>query len=228
MTAACARAQKLERARDDLARLTRGLGSRHYPHAAAVAARLAVIGKTRRVAGYLRTTIGTDVGTGKPTLDWYFDQSVIDAEAATDGWYALLTNLDPADADAVQVLLHYKGQEAVERRYSTFKGPLAVAAIYLKNNRRITAMITVLCLALLIFSLIERQIRAALRAQDRTTVAGLYARRPAVPTTRLIFQALTGMRLIPATSGNPHTIPQPTPLQLEILDLLDVNPLQWC
>jgi hypothetical protein len=72
-------------------------------------------------------------------------------------------------------------------------------------------MITVVCLALLIFSLIERQIRAALRAQGRTTVAGLYAGRPAIPTTRLIFQALTSLRLIPATSGNPHTIPQPTP-----------------
>ena len=103
-----------------------------------------------------------------------------------------------------------------------------MAAIYLKNNRRITAMITVICLALLIFSLIERQVRGALRAQGRTTVAGLYAGRPAVPTTRLIFQALTGLRLIPATSGNPHTIPQPTPLQLEILDLLNVNPLEWC
>jgi transposase len=226
--AAAARAQKLDRARDDLDRLTRGLGSRHYPDPAAVVARVTVIGKTRRVTSYLRTTVGTDTETGKPTLAWHFDQQPIDAEAATDGWYTLLTNLDPEQADATQVLLHYKGQEAVERRYSTFKGPLAVAAIYLKTNRRITAMITVVCLALLIFSLIERQIRAALRAQGRTTVAGLYAGRPATPTTRLIFQALAGMRLIPATSANPHTIPQPTPLQLEILDLLDVNPLEWC
>jgi transposase len=226
--AASARATKLDRAADDLTRLTRGLGSRHYPDPAAVETRLAVIAKTRRVGAYLRTTTGTDPDTGKPTLTWHFDQTTVDTEAATDGWYALLTNLDPADADATQVLLHYKGQEAVERRYSTFKGPLAVAAIYLKNNRRITAMITVVCLALLIFSLIERQIRAALRAQNRTTVEGLYAGRPAVPTTRLLFQALASMRLIPATNANPHTIPQPTPLQLEILDLLNVNPLQWC
>ncbi|MEQ4306303.1 IS1634 family transposase [Plantactinospora sp. B6F1] len=226
--AATARAQKLDRARDDLARLQRGLGSRHYPDVAAVEARLAVIAKGRRVTAYLRTMTGIDADTGKPTLDWHFDQQAIDAEAATDGWYALLTNLEAEQADAGQVLLHYKGQEAVERRYSAFKGPLAVAAIYLKSNRRITAMITVVCLALLIFSLIERQVRTALRAQDRTTVAGLYARRPAIPTTRLIFQALASMRLIPATSGNLHTIPQPTPLQLEILDLLDVNPLEWC
>ena len=226
--AGSARATKLDRAADDLARLTRGLGCRHYPDTAAVETRVAVIGKTRRVTAYLRTTTGTDTDTGKPTLTWHFDQQTIDAEAATDGWYALLTNLKADHADATQVLLHYKGQEAVERRYSTFKGPLAVAAIYLKDNRRITAMITVVCLALLIFSLIERQIRAALRTQDRTTVAGLYAGRPAIPTTRLIFQALAGMRLIPATSGNLHTIPQPTALQLEILELLDVNPLEWC
>jgi transposase len=226
--AVTARDKKIDRARDDLARLTRALGSRHYPDAAAVEARLAAIGRTRRVAAYLRATTGTDPDTNKPTLTWDFDQQTINAEAAGDGWYALLTNLETADADAGQVLLHYKGQEAVERRYSVFKGPLAVAAIYLKDNRRITAMITVICLALLIFSLIERQVRAALQAQGRTTVAGLYAGRPAVPTTRLIFQALAGMRLIPATSGNLHTIPQPTPLQLEILDLLDVNPLEWC
>ena len=226
--AVTARDKKLDRAREDLARLTRALGSRHYPDAAAVEVRLAAIGKTRRVTAYLRATTGTDPDTNKPALTWDFDQQAINAEAAGDGWYALLTNLDPDEADPTQVLLHYKGQEAVERRYSVFKGPLAVAAIYLKDNRRITAMITVICLALLIFSLIERQVRAALRAQDRTTVAGLYAGRPAVPTTRLIFQALASMRIIPATSGNLHTIPQPTPLQLEILDLLDVNPLEWC
>ncbi|MEV0217848.1 IS1634 family transposase, partial [Micromonospora sp. NPDC050695] len=226
--AATARAKKLDRAADDLARLTRGLGSRHYPDATAVETRLAVIAKTRRVAAYLRTTTGTCPDTGKPTLTWHFNQAAIDAEAATDGWYALLTNLDADQADAGQVLLHYKGQEAVERRYSAFKGPLAVAAIYLKNNRRIAAMITVVCLALLIFSLIERQVRRALAALGRTTIAGLYAGRPAVPTTRLILQTLATMRLIPATSGNPHTIPQPTPLQLHLLELLDIDPLEWC
>jgi hypothetical protein len=64
--AAAARTQKLDRARGDLDRLTRGLGSRHYPDPATVEARLTVIGKTRRVAGYLRTTVGTDTETGNP------------------------------------------------------------------------------------------------------------------------------------------------------------------
>jgi hypothetical protein len=97
---------------------------------------------------YLRTQVGADPTTGKPTLDWHFDQAALDAEAATDGWYALLTNLDGATTDRATVLTHYKGQEAVERRYSAFKGPLAVAPMFLHNNRRIAALITVICLAL--------------------------------------------------------------------------------
>jgi hypothetical protein len=51
-----ARAKKLARAAGDLDRLMHGLGSRHYPDEAAVRTRLAVIGKTRRVASLLKAT----------------------------------------------------------------------------------------------------------------------------------------------------------------------------
>ncbi|WP_433351308.1 IS1634 family transposase [Microtetraspora malaysiensis] len=222
--AATARAKKLDRAREDLQRLERGLGSRHYPTTEKVAARITAITRDRRVAAYLRTEIGADPATGKPTLAWHFDQEAIDAEAAADGWYALLTNLDPARADAEQILRLYKGQEAVERRYSAFKGPLAVAALYLKSNRRIAALITVICLALLIFCLVERQVRHALAAHNATKVEGLYAGRSAIPTGRLIFDALAGIRIISGTGQSPPIIPQPTDLQIRLLDLLDVDP----
>jgi len=222
--AVSARALKLERARADLERLERGLGSRHYPDTGKVDARIAVIASQRRVGAYLRTQTRTDPDTGKPALTWSFDQDAINAEAATDGWYALLTNLDPGQADATGVLLLYKGQEAVERRYSAFKGPLAVAALYCKNNRRIASLVTVICLALLIFCLAERQVRQALAEQSQTTVKGLYAGRPAIPTGRLIFQAFSTMKIIPGKGQDPPIIPQPTTLQLELLDLLDIDP----
>jgi transposase len=224
--ALAARAKKLDRARGDLERLERGLGSRHYPTEDKVAARIAVISRERRVGAYLQAQTGTGPGTGKPTLTWAFDQDAIDAEAATDGWYALLANLDPGEAGAAQVLLLYKGQEAVERRYSAFKGPLAVAALFLKNNRRIAALVTVICLALLIFCLIERQVRHSLAEQGKTRVEGLYAGRPAIPTGRLILSALATMKIIPGRSQDPPVIPQPTPLQLRLLDLLGIDPRQ--
>jgi len=217
-----ARAKKLDRARDDLQRVGRGLGGRHYPDAAAVQQRVAAIASGRRVTSYLRTEVGTDPVTGKPTLSWHFDDAALAAEAATDGWYALLTNLDPDLADASEVLRRYKGQEVSERRYGNFKGPLAVAPMFLKNNRRIEALITVICLALLIFSLVERALRLAIA--PALVLAGLYAGRPAKPTGRLIFQALSRLRLIPATTDTPAVIPEPPPLQANILHLLGVDP----
>jgi transposase len=224
--AASARTKKLARARDDLTRLERGLGTRHYPTVEKVNARLAAISKDRRVGAYLRSETGTDPATDKPTLAWHFNQTALDAEAATDGWYALLTNLPPDQADAAQVLILYKGQEAVERRYSAFKGPLAVTALFLKNNRRIAALITVICLALLIFCLIERQVKDSLAEQGHTKVDGLYAGRPAIPTGRLILTALATMKIIPARGQTPPIIPQPTPVQLQLLDLLEIDPRQ--
>ena len=222
--AATSRARKLDRARDDLDRLSRGLGSRHYPTAGKVQARLAAIAKARRVTGLLHAEVGTDPATGKPTLAWWFDQVALEREQATDGWYALLTNLDPTHADAAEVLARYKGQEVVERRYGAFKGPLAVAPLFVQSNRRIQALVTVICLALLIFCLVERQARRAI-APD-LTLDGLYVGQPAKPTGRLIFQALAGLRLIPATGHDPPIIPQPQPLQARLLHLLDVDPTQ--
>ncbi len=219
--AATNRAKKLGRARGDLERLERGLGGRYYPDAAAVNERLGVIGRQHKVAGYLRAEVGTS-SAGKPTLTWRFDQAVLDAEAASDGWYGLLTNLEPAAADAAEVLVRYKGQESVERRYGNFKGPLAVAPLFLTSNRRITALVTVICLALLIFCLVERGVRRAIAPQ--LTLEGLYVGRPAKPTGRLIFDALAGLRLNPASDASPPTIPQPSPLQARLLELLDVDP----
>jgi transposase len=158
-------------------------------------------------------------------LTWSFDQAAIDAEAAGDGWYVLLTNLD-ATIDAAELLHRYKDQPTVERRYGDLKGPLAVAPIFLQHNRRIAALITVICLALLIFCLIEREVRTNL-APD-TTMIGFYLndRRAMKPTARLILRTLGDLRLILAHHGQPPKIPKPGWLQAQLLGLLHVDPTQ--
>ena len=224
-----AKALKLAKATGDLDRLVRTAGTRFHPTAGAVAARTLAIATQRRVKAYLRTTISHSP-TGKPVLSWYFDQAAIDAEAAADGWYALLANLAPGQAGPEEVFRRYKGQHAVERRYGEFKGPLAVAPLFLKTNRRITALITVICLALLIFCLAERQVRKALRPHGEM-MTGLpgYGPTPARPTGRTIFQALADLRLIPAHDGNPAVIPKPAGVQARLLDLLgiDISRPRW-
>lgn len=220
--AARARAKKLDRARDDLDSLARGLGGRHYTTVDAVRARLTTIASKRRVGDHLRADVGVDTA-GKPTLDWRFDDGALAAEAATDGWYCLLTNLDATEVDAAEVLARYKGQEVVERRYGAFKGPLAVAPVFLKNNRRIEALLSVICLALLIFCLVEREVRRAIAPE--LTMTGFSGRSTARPTGRLVFDALARLHLVPATANAPPMIPQPTGLQARILELLDVDPI---
>jgi hypothetical protein len=188
----------------------------------------------RKVGPYLRYTVTTSpaagaadrddwggAGSGRPALTWWYDQDAINAEAATDGWYALLTNLDPS-ITVTEVLLRYKGQEAVERRYSNLKGPLAVAPMFLHGNRRIAALITVISLALLVFCLIEREARRNL-APD-TKIDGLYNRQPARPTGRLILTILASLRLNPATTTTPAQITRPNTVQARLLELLGVDP----
>jgi transposase len=220
--AATSRAKKLDRAQADLERLQRGLGGPHYRTAEAATARVQAIARSRKVTGYLRAQTGTDPATGKPTLAWSFDQAALDRETATDGWYGLLTNLTVEQADAAEILRRYKGQEVVERRYGTFKGPLGVAPMFLKTNRRIAALICVICLALLVFCLVERAVRKAIA--PAITLDGLYVGRPAKPTGRLIFEALASLRLNPAHGHDPPTIPTPPRLQAKLLELLEVDP----
>ena len=64
-----------------------------------------MIASKRRVTAYLKATVGADPATSRPTLERHLDRSALDAEAAADGWYALLTNLGP-DVDTAGVFRH--------------------------------------------------------------------------------------------------------------------------
>jgi transposase len=217
-----AREKRLAKAREELDKLARGAGGRYYNTAAKVAARIGVITKTRRVAACLRTEITVD-DTGRPALAWHFDQGVLQAEETVDGWYALLTTLTPEQADAAEVLRRYKGQGAVERRYGDFKGPLAVTPIFVQDNKRLAALITVICLALLLFCLIERQVRRSLGPDQK--MRGLYPGNQAVrPTGRMILYHLSGLRLRVGKATDPPTVVISQGVQLHLLDLLGLEP----
>jgi transposase len=216
-----ARSKRLSRAAADLDKLAAGVGGRFYGTEAKIAARVGVIAKSRRVEDCLRTeiTCGAD---GKPGFTWWFDQDVLDVQAAADGWYALLTNIDAEHAEAAAILIDYKGQNSVERRYGDFKGPLAVAPMFLKDNKRINALLTVICLALLVFCLIEREVRARLGGDGK--MVGLYpdARRLR-PTGRMILFHLADLQMAPATATGPPTVRISSGVQAHLLELLGID-----
>jgi transposase len=218
---AAARAKRLAKAKTDLDKVAAGAGGKYYGTAEKITARIGVITKARRVTSEVRTEL-TEDAAGRPRLNWWFDNDVLTEQAAADGWYALLTNIPATDADAAKILTEYKGQAAVERRYGDFKGPLAVAPMFLQDNKRITALITVICLALLVFSLLERQIRQAIGSDQK--IVGLYPdNRRIRPTGRMILRTLASLTMTPATANSPPTIQITRGVQAHLLELLGID-----
>ena len=93
----------------------------------------------------------------------------------------------------------YKDQQIVERRHRDLKQTLKVRPIFLHNDDRIHALISIVGIALLIFGLIETQTRHAL---DDEQLPGLLPEgRAANPTGRNILAAFQGLGLTYTHNG---------------------------
>jgi len=211
-----ARKRALAKAEDALRRVERGLGGRHYPTEEKVRSRLARI--LAPVEGLVWAEAGTDP-RGRPTLAFGRDADAIAQAGRTDGVYALATNL-PGRISATRILRLYKEQHLVERRHRDLKSQLKVRPIFLHNDDRIEALVSVVGIALLIFGLIEAELRDRL---DGELLPGLLGEgRPGRPTGRSILAAFQGLGL----TYTPHGIAldRLTHTQRRILDLLEIEP----
>lgn len=159
------RARQMERAEAELRRVQANLGTRWYDTPQKVRERVQAILRERRVSSLYRVQVGGE--DGAPTFHWERDAEALARAEALDGFYALITNLPPETHDASAVLQLYKGQHRVERRFGDFKGPLAVSPVFLKDNRRVASLVFVVYLALLVYCLIERQVRLALKDPEK-------------------------------------------------------------
>ena len=116
------------------------------------------------------------VGPGKPgpntrykeeenvsyQLQWELDHKAVKDLASRDGIFPLITN---ADIDATEILKAYKNQPYLEKRMYTAKSILKVAPVFLKKTKRIEAMTFLYFIALMIVSLMERNIRKNMSEQ---------------------------------------------------------------
>lgn len=216
-----ARERALTKAEAALTRISNGLGGRYYKTLGQVDTRVAKI-LHPRIAGLLKVTTGTD-DHGRPTIAWTRDQTAIETAAATDGIYALATNLQGADLRAVHVLRRYKAQQIVERRNRDAKSTLKVRPVFLHNDDRIDALVSIVGLALLVFGLIEADLRRAIA--PATVLPGLLPEhRAARPTGTNILAAFDHLAATYTPTG--LTLDRLTSTQRTILGLLDI-PLPW-
>jgi hypothetical protein len=214
---AAARERALAKAEEALGRVKRGLGGRHYKTRRQVDARVARI-LTGQIEGLIATKTATRAG--KPTLTFHRDHDAIVNAALTDGIYALATN-QPGRLSAGRVLELYKGQQIVERRHRDYKQTLKVRPIFLHNDDRIYALTSIVGIALLIFGLIETELRK--RLDDHELLPGLLPEgRAAKPTGRNVLAAFQGLGITYTTDG--ICLDRLTHTQRRILELLEIQP----
>lgn len=93
-------------------------------------------------------------------LAWHLDNETFDNARVEDGVFPLLTNdrkLSPRE-----LLEAYKRQPKIEKRFTQLKSDLNLTPVFLKSPERVVGLFTVYFLALLVHSLIERDLRLAL------------------------------------------------------------------
>jgi len=144
---------RLEASLSDLAsKLNRG----RYRRRATVEARLATLlaaAGTARVRRFLTVQLsGTD---DQLRLQIERDVAALAQAATRDGLYALVTNDEGLDAEAM--LTQTKGRDRIEKRIGIFKGPLAVRPMFVEKITRIRAMVFICLVALLVYTLLEQR-----------------------------------------------------------------------
>jgi len=146
-------------------------------------------------------------------------------DAVTDGCFPLVTN-DTALTDA-GVLAAYRYQPNLERRHHLLKAVQDAAPVLLRSPARIEALFCCQFLALVLAALIEREIRTAMADQGTRTIR-LYPELRAcpAPSAERVLEIFTDLTRHDLHDHHGQPVqsfePELTPLQHQVLDLLDV------
>jgi transposase len=173
-------------------------------------------------------------------LTWRVDDASWRAAQFDDGVFPLLTNdrrLTPR-----QLLEAYKRQPKIEKRFTQLKSHLDVAPVFLKSPERVVGLFTIYFFALLVYALIERDLRLALGRAAEEAEPGerrwegsveVYpeGRRTRRPTARHVLDLLENMRRYQLLQPGQANDEEPlilyddlTPAQQRLLTLLGVHP----
>jgi len=163
-------------------------------------------------------------------LEYQRIKEAIRAESRTDGVFPLVTNLLPRRVSKKDLLLIYKYQPYVEKRHSLLKTELEVAPVYLKKPRRAAGLVHAAFLAMMLDALIERALRKGMARERLKTLPILPEGRPSkTPTTARLLEMFSGVCWYEFERAEEIvTFPiELTPLQRELLKLLEVDPAAY-
>jgi len=155
-------------------------------------------------------------GKGRPakdaqpdTVEWYIsgtlsdDRKAIEETRKRKGMFVVATNeLDSVVLSDEQLLEAYKNQGvSVERGFRFLKDPLFYAeSLYLKSPKRIMALLMVMTLSLLMYSLAEMKIRSTLKEHE-CSIWDQKNKRTDRPTARWVFMIFEDVLLLYTRKG---------------------------
>ena len=197
------RARQLHALRAELAAVQAKIGQKRYRSVKDVQARAAT--RLRRSpVGRLMSATAYQTATGAVALRWAVDYRALFTAMQHDGRYLLVTNdwqLAPQ-----RMLALYRSKDALEKRFEVAKQDLRIRPLYVHSDERIRALLLVNMLALLAYSLLERQVQQA----------GLHV------TTRRIVEQLEGVTVIETHCHDGSVLRRLTPLSAEQDALLTI------
>jgi transposase len=148
---------------------------------------------------------------GRPTaesayiLEWQItagaliNQPRIDQILEQSACFVLAANVAPEELPMPRVLDTYKGQDSTEKGFAFLKSPdFFVSSLFLKKPSRIDAMLMIMVLSLLIYTIAQRRLRLQL-ALLNLTVPNQINKEVKNPTMRWIFQLFEGINYIIAS-----------------------------
>jgi transposase len=160
------------------------------------------------------------------TLTWKLNLEALSEAEREDGVFPLLTNDRKLSATAV--LQAYKRQPFLEKRFSQFKTDFAVAPVFLKNVSRIQGLLAAYFFALLMQTLLERELRQAMARSGETSLPLYPEARPcARPTTHRLIEVFSSIQRheVRVGDGEPQVVvTKLTKTQRSIIRLLGLDP----
>lgn len=198
-----ARQEQLTALNQQLAQLRDKLGQPYHRTLKAMQRKANGLRHASKVGDLMTVTV-YETTEGAINLHWQVNQEALSQAEKKDGRYLLVTN--DWSLTHQQMLSLYRAKDGVEKRFTICKSDLKVSPVYLHQDKRIASMLFLNMVALLAYSLLERQVRQA----------GLAL------TTRQIIKRLETLTVIETHCHDGSSLRRLTPIEPEIARLLQL------
>ncbi len=197
------RREQLAALAQELSQLQAKLGQPYYRTLKMVQRKANARCKASKV-GHLMAVTVYETDAGVVNLHWQVDAAALHRAEEGDGRYLLVTN--DWSLSHREMFHLYRKKDGVEKRFTICKSDLKVSPVYLHQDKRIASLLLLNMVALLAYSLLERQARQA----------GLQM------TTRQIIRRLERLSLIETHCRDGSCLRRLTPLEPEMAGILQL------